>query len=141
MQRHRAHLLAACAALALSAVACGGQDTPASLSATETTTAPDGDAGASDDLATHQAQARAALAEQLGLDPEADIEVVTAEQVQWRSGALGCPQPDKGYTQAITPGYRIILEADGQTYAFHGAEGDEPFLCEDPEEPAGQTSS
>lgn len=141
MQPSRAPILALATVLALGGAACGGDDTSERPVATDTGTAPDeGTVREDDGLAAHEAQAREALAEELGVDPETGIRLVTAEQVQWRSGALGCPQPDQGYTQAITPGYRIILEVDGQTYAFHGAEDEEPFLCEDPEEPAGQAS-
>ena len=65
-----------------------------------------------------------------------EITVVTAESVTWSDGALGCPQPDEMYTQALVEGYRIELDVDGETMVFHGADGDEPFHCADPQEPA-----
>ncbi len=65
-----------------------------------------------------------------------EITVVTAESVTWSDGALGCPQPDEVYTQALVEGYRIELDVDGETMFFHGADGDEPFHCADPQEPA-----
>lgn len=65
-----------------------------------------------------------------------DIEVVQAESVIWSDGALGCPQPDEMYTQALVEGYRIELSVAGETVYYHGADGDEPFRCDDPQEPA-----
>jgi len=64
------------------------------------------------------------------LGPEAEeISVERAEKVTWRSGALGCPEPDMMYTQALVPGYRIVLGAGKQHYHYHGAEGHAPFPC------------
>lgn len=74
------------------------------------------------------------LAQRLGVSPD-EIEVGPLEEVTWRDGAIGCPQPGQSYTQALVPGARLILVVDGTQYAYHG-EGDEPlFYCEDPEEP------
>ena len=73
-------------------------------------------------------------AERTGTDP-ADIEVVAFEQVTWPDGALGCPEPEQMYTQALVEGYRVLLQVDGTELTYHGAEGDEPFLCEDPQPP------
>ncbi|MFP4634857.1 MAG: hypothetical protein ACLFRD_03265 [Nitriliruptoraceae bacterium] len=69
------------------------------------------------------------------VDPD-DVEVVVAEHVTWSDGSLGCPQPDEGYTQALVEGYRIELEVAGETVVYHGADGDGPFRCDDPQEPA-----
>ena len=65
-----------------------------------------------------------------------EITVVTAEQVTWSDGALGCPEPGMMYTQALVPGYRVVLEIDGEEHHFHASEGGEFVYCEDPEEPA-----
>lgn len=66
----------------------------------------------------------------------AAIAVVRAEHVTWRDGSLGCPVPDRSYTQALVDGYRIELAADGDTYWYHGASDRPPFRCDDPREPA-----
>ena len=58
-----------------------------------------------------------------------DIEVETVRNVQWRSGAAGCPQPDMSYTMAIVPGVLIVLKANGETYRYHGGVNREPFYC------------
>lgn len=47
------------------------------------------------------------------------VEVVSVEQVEWSDSSLGCPKAGMMYAQVITPGYRIVLAADGQTYEFH----------------------
>lgn len=70
-----------------------------------------------------------------GADPT-DIEVVLAERVTWRDGAIGCPEPDDSYTQALVDGYLIVLELAGDQLHYHGEDASEPFRCEDPEEPA-----
>lgn len=69
------------------------------------------------------------------VDP-GEVEVVAAEHVTWSDGALGCPQPDEAYSQALVEGYRIELDVAGETVVYHGADGDGPFRCEDPQEPA-----
>jgi hypothetical protein len=71
---------------------------------------------------------------------EDEVEVVTAEQVTWSDGALGCPEPGMMYTQALVPGYRIVLAAGGDEVAYHGAEGDAPTRCDDPQPPADSGS-
>lgn len=54
------------------------------------------------------------------IDVAADaIEIATTESVEWPDTSLGCPQPDQAYAQVITPGYRIILEVEGEQYEFH----------------------
>lgn len=69
------------------------------------------------------------------VDP-ANIEVTTAEEVTWPDSSLGCPEPDQMYTQALVEGYRILLNVDGRSVAYHGEEGGEPHRCDDPSEPA-----
>jgi hypothetical protein len=59
--------------------------------------------------------ARQALAQQLGV-PVESIRVVSATQVDWPNGCLGIQKPGMMCTDAIVPGYQIILEADGKQY-------------------------
>ncbi|MCL1600378.1 MAG: hypothetical protein M3112_02425, partial [Actinomycetia bacterium] len=63
---------------------------------------------------------------------DAQIEVVLYEDVVWRDGSLGCPQPDMAYTQALEDGYRIELTDGVIVYHYHGVTNGAPFLCEDP---------
>ena len=73
-------------------------------------------------------QAQENLSERLNLDVS-QIDVVTVESVQWNDSALGCPQPGMMYLQAITPGYRITLEAEGERYTYHTDRGSQVILC------------
>jgi hypothetical protein len=75
------------------------------------------------------------LAAAAGVDAR-DVEVVTAQQVTWSDGSLGCPEPGMMYTQALVPGYRIVLAVGGDEVAYHGAEGAAPGRCDDPQPPS-----
>ena len=61
------------------------------------------------------AAARDLLASQLGVDPLA-IRLVSAEPVEWQDGCLGLGGPDEICLQAITPGYRLILDVEGKQF-------------------------
>lgn len=76
------------------------------------------------------AAAKAALAARLGLS-EAEITVQSVEPVEWPDTSLGCPQPGMMYAQMITPGYRVLLEADGKTYEYHTDGVQNAVLCEE----------
>lgn len=53
-----------------------------------------------------------------------ELSVVRAEAVTWPDGSLGCPEPGMMYTQALVPGYRVRILADGQLLDYHaGARG------------------
>ncbi len=58
------------------------------------------------------------LAKRLGI-PADSITVESVDQVDWPDASLGCPEPGKMYAQVITPGFRILLKADGKTYEYH----------------------
>ena len=62
--------------------------------------------------------ARQALAQQLGLATD-EIEIVRFERVEWPNGCLGVEKPDQMCTEAIVPGWLVILSANGQEYEFH----------------------
>jgi hypothetical protein len=36
----------------------------------------------------------------------------------WPDGSLGCPQPGMLYTQVLTPGYQVVVEAGGEEYDY-----------------------
>ena len=69
------------------------------------------------------------LAQRLNLASEA-IRPVSVEAVEWPDASLGCPQPGMMYAQVITPGFRVVLEAEGQTYEYHTDAGRFVVLCE-----------
>lgn len=60
---------------------------------------------------------------------DADIEVVSHEEVTWPNGGLGCPDPDMSYTQALVNGERIVLRADGVQYEYHSGGSRPAFYC------------
>lgn len=60
---------------------------------------------------------------------EGAVAVQSVEAVDWPDGGLGCPDPAATYLQAIVPGYRIVLEAAGQSYTYHTDTGTTMVLC------------
>lgn len=73
--------------------------------------------------------ARADLAQQLDISPD-EIQVEDVEAEDFPDASLGVPEPGKSYAQVITPGYVILLEAEGETYEYHAA-GERVVLAED----------
>src|SRR6185503_2276137 len=63
---------------------------------------------------------RAELASEQGVSA-ADVKVISADSVNWPNGALGCPKPGRMYTQAIVPGYRVLLEAGGKRFTYNAS--------------------
>jgi hypothetical protein len=52
------------------------------------------------------------------------------EAVEWPDSCLGIQDPDVMCMQVITPGYRVILNADGTDYEYHtNADGTEALLA------------
>ena len=78
------------------------------------------------------AKARASFAQQVGAAAADAARIVAAEEVTWPNGAIGCPQPGRMYTQALVPGYRVVFEAGGQTYAYHASRAGEFKHCKQP---------
>ena len=68
------------------------------------------------------------LADRIGVAADV-ITVKDARSVQWGSGAMGCPKPGMNYTQALVPGIRLLLEANGTMYYYHGETGKSLFYC------------
>lgn len=64
---------------------------------------------------------RAALAQattDLGVAP-GQLTIVAVEARDWPDSSLGCPQPGRAYAQIVTPGYRVVVRANGQQYEYH----------------------
>jgi hypothetical protein len=70
------------------------------------------------DLTPAQRAAINALMDQLNLTAD-KIKLVSTEAVTWPNGCLGIVRMGVMCTQAEVPGFKIILEADGQKYEFH----------------------
>jgi hypothetical protein len=69
------------------------------------------------------------LAQRLGLDGDS-IWLVSAEAVEWPDASLGCPTPDMMYAQVITPGFKVVLQAEGLVYEYHTDQQRVVVLCE-----------
>jgi hypothetical protein len=57
-------------------------------------------------------------AAELGVDP-ASIQVLSVDAVEWRNSCLGVDKPDEMCLDVITPGYRVLLDVNGQEVAVH----------------------
>jgi hypothetical protein len=78
--------------------------------------------------------ARTDLASQLGIE-QSTITLISSDSVVWSDGSLGCPEPGRAYQQVVTPGYRIVLSANGGSYEYHSGRSGEPIFCNDPRPP------
>ncbi len=78
--------------------------------------------------------ARADAARRSALSPEV-FETVSAESVTWSDGSLGCAQPDRLYTQALVPGYRVRLRGPAGVLDYHASQRGALVLC-----PPGQSA-
>jgi hypothetical protein len=82
-----------------------------------------------DEAAEPVQAAQADLAERLGIE-KGEIKVLSVEAVEWRDGSLGCPQPGMAYDMVITPGFRVVLEVEGNRYAYHTDTTRRVVLCQ-----------
>lgn len=57
------------------------------------------------------------------------VSVVSNEAVTWNDGSLGCPREGMLYGQALTPGYRILLQAGDRTLHYHASARGALVLC------------
>lgn len=55
-----------------------------------------------------------------GVDIE-DIATKSITENNFEDASLGIPDPGVSYEAVVTPGYIIILEADGETYQYHAS--------------------
>jgi hypothetical protein len=70
------------------------------------------------------------LANRLDLAAHA-IHLVAVQTVDWPDASLGCPEPGMMYAQVITPGFRVVLEAQRQgMYEYHTDRDDRVILCQ-----------
>jgi hypothetical protein len=125
-------------ALMIAITSCASQGT--APSASTPTSMPPESAGPSlpaGDVPLELLEAAVAdAAERAGVEA-GSVSVLLAERVTWSDGSLGCPEPGMMYTQALVPGYRVVVEAGGNELAFHGASGGDGLrFCAQPEPPA-----
>src|SRR5512134_382949 len=70
------------------------------------------------DLTPAQLAAIQDLAATLSISVD-QIHLVSTEAVDWPDGCLGVQLPDVMCTQAIVPGFRLMLTANGVPYEYH----------------------
>ncbi|QFG69710.1 hypothetical protein [Ornithinimicrobium pratense] len=67
---------------------------------------------------------------------EDEVEVIGFADVTWTDGSLGCPQPGMHYTQALVPGYQLILQVGGERASYHSGKDKLFRYCANPMTPA-----
>lgn len=72
--------------------------------------------------------AAATVAQQTGSNVDAVV-IRSAEAIDFGDSSLGCPQPGMAYLQVITPGYKVIAEANGKTFDVRVA-GARGLICD-----------
>jgi len=82
------------------------------------------------------APAKADLATRLGIQAD-ELEVISAEEVIWPDGSLGCPEPGMSYTQALVDGSKVVFGHEDRVYVYHAGDDDQPFLCPSDEKDGG----
>ena len=125
----------------MAAAACESNDDEGGT-AEEATTAPTTESGApappldtpappADEAVPGQLEtaARALLADELGVD-EGDFRLDSSEAVGWPDASLGCPKEGYAYAQVITPGYKLVFDHAGESYAVHtNSDGSHMVIC------------
>ena len=87
------------------------------------------------DLTPAQLAAVTSLSDQLSLAVD-QIKLVSTEAVTWPDGCLGIVRMGVMCTQAEVPGFKIILDAEGQEYEYHtNQDGSVVLLAEGAENP------
>jgi hypothetical protein len=111
------------------------QDTPTAAPEKEAPVAPM-------DMKTQIEFSRKDLAQRLGIELDS-VTLSGANPVNWRTGALGCPEPGMNYTQALAPGVLIYLRVGNEAYGYHAKPGGKPFYCprERAEKPVFETGA
>jgi hypothetical protein len=72
---------------------------------------------------------KADLAGRLSI-PLEEITLIEFTAVEWSDSSLDCPEPGMSYLQVITPGYRIILQANNSFYGYHSNRDSYFVYCE-----------
>jgi hypothetical protein len=58
------------------------------------------------------------------------VTVLSVETQEYGDSSLGCPVAGTNYSQVITPGYKVILTAQGKMYDYRLDMGESVVLCE-----------
>ena len=71
--------------------------------------------GAAQEPTGSDAVARQTVANALGID-QTGARVISSEPRDFADASLDCPQPGMAYAQVITPGFRVLVEANGRRF-------------------------
>jgi hypothetical protein len=73
--------------------------------------------------------------------PVTDTTLVSVSAQEFNDSSLDCPEPGMSYLQVLTPGYRVIVEADGRRFDVR-ISGDFGRICRRKKSgaPAGQSA-
>ncbi|MEZ5474990.1 MAG: hypothetical protein R3E72_08305 [Steroidobacteraceae bacterium] len=52
-------------------------------------------------------------------DKRGSLVIKSARRVTWNDGSMGCPQPGMFYTQALVPGYLLVVSDGDREIAYH----------------------
>jgi hypothetical protein len=77
------------------------------------------------------------LRERTGAAREA-ITIIRDQAVVWGDGSLGCPQPGYFYTQALVPGYWVVLQVGEKEFDYRASDRGYFVLCESGSPPFDQ---
>lgn len=127
--------LVAVALLALTAAACSGGNDPSTdptipVEASMETGPWEDSEGVVPPALVQAAKDDAAA--RAGVDP-GTVTVVSEAAVTFPNGALGCPEPGMLYTEVLTPGYQVVVEAGGRAYDYRASSrGGSLKWCENP---------
>lgn len=78
-----------------------------------------------------QAIADVVVADDSDAGSSAALTIIEAEQVDWPDTFLGCPVDGAFAAQVITPGYRVIVEYQGERYEVHTDLAGHAVMCEE----------
>lgn len=58
-----------------------------------------------------------------------DVKVQQLEAREWPDSSLGCPRPGLMYSQIVTPGYLIVVQAGERVLEYHSDARGRVVLC------------
>jgi hypothetical protein len=54
---------------------------------------------------------------------------ISSEEVTWSDGSLGCPRPGMSYTQALVPGWRLLVRHGQREAVYHASRRGQWLSC------------
>lgn len=109
---------------------------PATETSPSPAPSPSPDAAAGPDLGSVTGEQAQILTQALGqLATQANVDVSnfrveSFEEEEWSDGSLGCPDPATMYTQAIVPGYKVVVSDGSRTYDLHASQEGRVIWCD-----------